>query len=39
MPNALDAFDLADTIFVDANIFLFHVFADPRRGDAARRFL
>jgi predicted nucleic acid-binding protein len=39
MPNALDAFDLADTIFLDANILLFHAFADPRHGEAARRFL
>ena len=39
MPNALDAFNLPDPIFVDANIFLFHAFAHPRHGDAARRFL
>ena len=25
MPNSLDAFNLADPIFVDANIFLFHL--------------
>jgi predicted nucleic acid-binding protein len=39
MANTLDTFDLADPIFVDANIFLFHAFAHPQRGDAARRFL
>lgn len=39
MPNSLDAFQLAEPIFVDANIFLFHAFAHPQHGDAARRFL
>lgn len=39
MANTLDAFHLADPIFVDANIFLFHAFAHPQHGDAARRFL
>ncbi len=39
MANALDTFHLAAPIFIDANIFLFHVFAHPRHGDAARRFL
>jgi predicted nucleic acid-binding protein len=39
MANTLDAFRLADPIFVDANIFLFHAFAHPQHGDAARRFL
>jgi predicted nucleic acid-binding protein len=39
MANALDAFHLAAPIFIDANIFLFHAFAHPQHGDAARRFL
>jgi predicted nucleic acid-binding protein len=39
MANALDAFHLAAPIFIDANIFLFHAFAHPLHGDAARRFL
>jgi len=39
MPKPLDAFQLAEPIFVDANIFLFHAFAHPQHGDAARRFL
>lgn len=39
MANRLDDFHLADPIFVDANIFLFHAFAHPQHGDAACRFL
>ena len=39
MANPLDAFHRTDSIFVDANIFLFHAFAHPQYGDAARRFL
>jgi len=39
MANALATFHLAAPIFVDANIFLFHAFAHPQHGDAARRFL
>ena len=39
MINTLDDFRLPDPIFVDANIFLFHAFAHPQHGDAARRFL
>jgi predicted nucleic acid-binding protein len=38
-PGALDNFRLAEPIFVDANIFLFHAFADPQYGAAARSFL
>lgn len=39
MANPLDTFNLAEPIFVDANIFLFHAFAHTQHGDAARRFL
>ena len=39
MPDSLDTFRLAAPIFVDANIFLFHAFAHPQHGEAARRFL
>jgi predicted nucleic acid-binding protein len=39
MVSKLDSFHLADPIFVDANIFLFHAFAHPKHGDAASRFL
>ena len=39
MVRNLDSFHLADPIFVDANIFLFHAFAHAEHGDAATRFL
>lgn len=37
--KSLDEYTLSDPIFVDANIFLVHAFADPVRGMVAKRFL
>jgi predicted nucleic acid-binding protein len=37
--NALDDFHSTDLIFLDANIFLHHAFADPDHGETARHFL
>ena len=39
MPNRLELYTGTDFIFIDANIFLFHVFADPRYGATAKKFL
>jgi predicted nucleic acid-binding protein len=39
MSLSLAAFALAEPIFVDANIFLFHAFNDPRFGKTTTAFL
>lgn len=39
MPNSLDLYTATDFIFIDANIFLFHAFADVTYGATAKDFL
>lgn len=38
-PNLLRTFALTESIFIDANIFLFHAFDDARHGAEATSFL
>lgn len=39
MIERLEDFNLPEPIFVDANVFLFHAFDDPERGESASFFL